>query len=122
MQQLPCRMENFPIIYLGLPLSISKLKRAQLQPLIDRLADLLPGWRADLMKRAGRAVHVQFVITATIFACAVPWFIKAVDKIRQAYFWKGRMDVKEGHCLVAWPEVTRPKELGGLGTLLIFKL
>jgi hypothetical protein len=82
-------MENFPIIYLGLPLSISKLKRAQLQPLIDRLADLLPGWRADLMKRAGRAVHVQFVITATIFACAVPCSSKLWIKFVRLIFGKG---------------------------------
>jgi hypothetical protein len=81
---LPCCMEKLTINYLGLPLSISKLKRAHLQPLIDRLANLLPGWRADLMTRAGRVVHVQFVITATVFYQAMvldlpPWFIKAVE-------------------------------------------
>jgi hypothetical protein len=113
-------MENFPINYLGQPLFIYKLKRVQLQPLIDRLADLLPGWRADLMTRIGRVVHVQFVITATVIYQAMaldlpPWFIKAVDKIRRGYLWKGRMDAKGGHCLVAWPKVTRPKKLGGLG-------
>jgi hypothetical protein len=48
-EQLPCRMEHFPIKYLGLPLSIKKLSRAQLQQIIDKLADLLPGWRADLI-------------------------------------------------------------------------
>jgi hypothetical protein len=117
---LPCRMENFPINYLGQPLSIYKLKRVQLQPLIDRLADLLLGWRADLMTRIGRVVHVQFVITATVIYQAMaldlpPWFIKAVDKIRRGYLWKGKMDAKGGHCLVAWPKVTRPKKLGGLG-------
>jgi hypothetical protein len=39
-----------------------------------------------------------------------PWFIKAVDKICRGYLWKGRLDAKGGHCLVAWP-----MELGGLG-------
>jgi hypothetical protein len=29
--------------------------------------------------------------------------------------WKGRKGVKGGHWLVAWPNVTRPTELGGLG-------
>jgi hypothetical protein len=29
--------------------------------------------------------------------------------------WRGRKDAKGGHCLVAWPVVTQPKELGGLG-------
>jgi hypothetical protein len=42
-EQLPCHMEQFPIKYLGLPLSTSRLTRAQLQPIIDKLSDLLPG-------------------------------------------------------------------------------
>src|SRR6266540_2591477 len=44
-----------------------------------------------------------------------PWALKAIDKIRRGFLWKGRKDVKGGHCLVAWPKVARPLELGGLG-------
>lgn len=44
-----------------------------------------------------------------------PWALKAIDKIRRGVLWKGRKDVKGGHCLLAWPKVTRPPELGGLG-------
>jgi hypothetical protein len=89
-ERLPCRLEDFPIKYLGLPLSIRKLTRPQLQPLIDKLATHLPRWRADLMTRAGRTVHVQFVLTSTVVYHAMTldipsWAIKAIDKIRCSY-------------------------------------
>ena len=46
---LPCEMLDFPYKYLGLPLTIKKLTKEQVQPIIDRIADQLLGWKADLM-------------------------------------------------------------------------
>jgi hypothetical protein len=34
-----------------------------------------------------------------------------------AFLWKGRKDIKGGHCLVGWQRVCRPTDLGGLGIL-----
>jgi len=60
---LPCALTDFPCKYLGLPLSLKKLTKDQIQPMIDRVADQLPGWKAELMTKVGRKVQVQFVLT-----------------------------------------------------------
>jgi hypothetical protein len=119
-QQLPCALAVLPCKYLGLPLVITKLKKEHLQPIIDRMVDLLPGWKADLLTRAGRKVHAQFVRTATIIYLAMAldlpqWAHKAMDKIRLSYFWRGHKEAKGGHCLVAQDKVWKPTDLGGLG-------
>jgi len=117
---LPCEVLEFPCRYLGLPLSTRKLTRGQFQPIIDRIADQLPGWKADLMTRARRVVMVQHVLTAMMVYLAMaidlpPWAIKAIDKIRRAFIWRGRKEANGGHYLITWPKVCRSKELGGLG-------
>jgi hypothetical protein len=91
-QHLPCESTDFPCKYLGLPLSLKKLSRDSIQPIIDSIADQLPGWKADLITRAGRRVHVQFVLTSKLVYLAMAvdfpqWAHKAVNKIRRGYLW-----------------------------------
>jgi hypothetical protein len=83
-------MSEFPCRYLGLPLFLKKLTRDQLQPVIDRIADQLPGWKADLLTKPGRWILVQFVMTGMLIYLAMAidlpaWGLKAVDKA-QAFF------------------------------------
>jgi len=117
---LPCQTSEFPCKYLGVPLSPHKLTKAQAQPIIEKIADRLPSWKADLLTKAGRSVLVQYVLTSMliylVLALDLPiGTLQAVDKIRRGFLWKGRKDTRGGHCLIAWPKVTRPPELGGLG-------
>ena len=103
---LPCEMLDFPCKYLGLPLTIKKLTKQQVQPIIDKIADQLPGWKADLLTRAGRVIQVQYVLTGILIYVAMatdlpPWALKAIDKIRRAFLWRGRKESKGGHCLIA---------------------
>jgi hypothetical protein len=63
---LPCGIQEFPCKYLGLPLSIKKLTKDQFQPIIDKIADQMSRWKADLMTKAGRVVQVQHVLTTML--------------------------------------------------------
>ena len=86
---MSCCLEvsDFPGKYLELPLSLKKMTKAQLQHVIDRVADILPAWKTELMSRAVRAIHFQFVLTARLVYLAMAldlpcWAIKAIDKLR----------------------------------------
>jgi hypothetical protein len=117
---LPCALANFPCKYLGLPLSLKILTKEQVQPYIERIADQLQGWKANLMAKAGTRVQVQSVLIGMLIyllmAVDFPtWALKAIDKIRRGFLWRHRKDALGCHYLVAWLKVCRPKELGGLG-------
>ena len=71
-----------------------------------------------MVNLAGRTTLVKAVLTAIpiyhLIALQCPkWVIKAIDKIWRGFLWKGRKDVKGGHCMVSWAKVCRPLTLEG---------
>jgi hypothetical protein len=117
---LPCDLQDFPCWYLGLPLSLKRLNKEQLQPIINRIADQLPSWKADLLTKPGRKFLVQLVLTGMMIYLAMALDFptsayKAINKFRRGFFWRGRNEAEGGHCQVAWGVACRPMNLGGLG-------
>jgi len=65
-KSLSCQVSEFPCKYLGVPLSPYKLTKAQAQPIVEKIADRLPSWKADLLTKAGRMILVQYVLTSML--------------------------------------------------------
>jgi hypothetical protein len=117
---LGCSVEGFPQTYLGLPLSADKLKLAAFAPLIAKVDKYLSGWRALLLSYGGRLALVNAVLDALpTYAMGAldlpPGVLEAFDRCRRAFFWAAADRVSGAQCLVAWAQVCRSKEEGGLG-------
>lgn len=61
---LHCKVEYFPSKYLGVPLSIFKLSRAEEQAIIDKIAARIPLWKGNLLSVAGRTALVKHTLSA----------------------------------------------------------
>jgi hypothetical protein len=98
-EALPCNLSQFPCKSLGLPLSTMKLPKRDMYPLIDRIADQLPGWKTAFIHTAGRAALIKSVLTAIpvyhLIARQCPkWVFKAIGKIQRGFLWKGSKDIR----------------------------
>jgi hypothetical protein len=63
------QIAEFPCQYLGMPLSIKKLTKAEWQFLLYRVDIYLATWKARLMSKAGRLQLLNSVLTSHISSC-----------------------------------------------------
>jgi hypothetical protein len=90
----PCQLVHFPCKYLGVPLSVHKLCKVDLHPLVDMVVDHLPMSKSHRMSRASRTSLTKVMISAIpihvlIVVEVSPWIIKMVDKLQRAFIWTG---------------------------------
>jgi hypothetical protein len=95
-----CQVMDFPIKYLGLPLSIKELPRSALQPLADKVVDRLPTWQGKLMHWSGRLVLIKTTLSSIPIYTSIcielpPWLLKCLIKLMKAFIWSGLMKCRE---------------------------
>jgi hypothetical protein len=92
-----------PCVYLGLPLSLKKLSKAELQIVLDKLACKLATWKSKILTTDGRVAFVQAIMTASVIYHLMvldvdPWFIQEVDRLRCGFLWARKPGARGGCC------------------------
>jgi hypothetical protein len=97
---------NFPCTYLGLPLNTRKPTTTELQPLLLKIANRLPGWKRDFLSYLGRELLVKAILSSMpthfLSVYKLPqWAIKNIEKFRRSFFWRGKPPIKSLE-VIAW--------------------
>jgi hypothetical protein len=113
---------TYPITYLGLPVTLGRLKLVHLQSVFDRAATKLAGWQGKLLNMGGRRELVKMVpdsLPTYLLTVIKPpkKFYKDFDKLRRRSLWAGSQQLQGGKCKVSWNRVCRPLNRGGLGVV-----
>jgi hypothetical protein len=90
----PGKIAAFPGRYLGLPFHFRRMRKVEIQPLIDKIAAKLPVWRGKNISWPGRVTLVKSVITSTMIyhMTTIPllkWARSKIDKIGHGFIWFG---------------------------------
>jgi hypothetical protein len=88
MEVFPGKYSSLPGKYLGLPLHFKKVRRNDLQPLIEKINNRLAGWKGKLLSKAGRETLVKAVLSAQpiYHLTGFPpqkWLLQTIDKMRR---------------------------------------
>ena len=118
-QVLPFAIGKLPVRYLGVPLIAKRLGNKDCKCLLDRINGRINNWKNRSLSYAGRlqliaavleSIHVYW---ASVFLLPTS-IINEINKLLKRFPWN-QGESSKGKAKVAWSDVCRPKDQGGLG-------
>ena len=105
--------------YLGLPSFVGKGKKASFNYIKERIWRKIEGWEGKLLSQAGREVLIKSLIQAiptyTMRCFKIPMGLCNKIKAMIKKFWRGQRGDRRKIHGVKWDELTKSKDVGGMG-------
>ena len=114
-----CQLGTFPIKYLGVPVSPSRLHVIDWLPLEEKSKKRLAVWKGGNRSTARRTTLINSSLNnAPIYQMSIYLLPKTVvanlDRLRRIFFCQGGGTKKKYH-LIRWPKICKSKKKEGLG-------
>jgi hypothetical protein len=114
-----CKRSDFPIKYLDVPVYYTKLRRQDLQPIIDKIIKRISGWKGRLLSYVGRLTLLKACLASIpIYSLSVikfsRWAIDMINSQMGHFLWNDSVDHHRYH-LANWQLVSQKMDVGGLG-------
>jgi hypothetical protein len=114
-----CKIGNFSFTILGVPLHHDKLRREDIQPIIDKILRRISGWKGKLLSYGARLTLIKAgpssILIYLMSIIKFPkWAIKAINTQMANFFWDDQGDKHKYH-LSNLQTLCQNKDKGGLG-------
>jgi hypothetical protein len=113
-----CKLGTFPFKYLGVPLHHEKLRREDIQPVVDKIIKRTPSWQGRLMSYEARLELLKACLTSIpIYLMSMirfpKWAIETINSHMAKFFWDD-LEGKHKYHISNWLSIAQKKEHGGL--------
>jgi hypothetical protein len=86
-----CKIGEFPFKYLGVPLHYEKLRREDIQPIVDNVVNRIPGWKGRLLSYKARLILLRACLASIpIYLLSIikfpKWAIEAINPQMANFF------------------------------------
>jgi hypothetical protein len=101
-----CKLGTFPSKYLGVPLHHDKLRKKDIQPVVDTVINRIPGWKGRLLSYRARLTLLKACLASiSIYLMSVTkfpkWAIEIINSYMANFFWDDQEDKHRYH-LANW--------------------
>lgn len=119
LMNFPFAVGSLPVRYLGLPLMTKVMRKQDYLPLMEKIRNRIGTWTTRFLSYAGRLQLIKVVLRsiasfwASVFRLPSQC-MKEVEQMCASFLWSGP-NLKATGAKVAWSEVCKLEEEGGLG-------
>ena len=114
-----CVAVEFLVKYLGIPLHYDRLRREDLQPLIESIIKRIASWRGRLLSSAAKRILIQSCLASIpvyllSFFKFPKWALNLINSQMSNFMWNDE-EVNHKIQLANWPSICMKKDFGGMG-------